>query len=86
VVQHVIELFVSGHCISCPDARDAVVRFCRHRPDVTLIERPIERDRDVAAGYGLFATPAAVVDSRVVLYGVPSAERLAAACDQVPER
>lgn len=78
----VIELFVAEHCPGCPDARRRVREFAEGRQDVVVIERSVERDLEVAQRYGLFATPAIVIDGRAVLYGVPTAAQIAAKCRQ----
>jgi hypothetical protein len=79
---HVIELFVAEHCPGCPDARRRIREFADSRLDVVVIERSVERDLEAAQRYGLFATPAIVIDGRAVLYGVPTLARLAARCDE----
>jgi hypothetical protein len=73
---HVIELFISAHCPGSPEASRALRVFCGQHGDVHLIEREVESAMDLAGQYGLFATPATVIDGHHVLYGVPSAERL----------
>ena len=75
-MSHVIELFLSEHCPSCPEARRRVQQFARFRPDVTVVERNVDEAPALATRYGLFATPAVVVNQRGVLYGVPSLARL----------
>jgi protein-disulfide isomerase len=47
-----------------------------------VIERNVERDLEVAQRYGLFATPAIVIDGTAVLYGVPTTAQIAAKCQQ----
>ncbi|MPY87275.1 MAG: hypothetical protein GEU99_05080 [Luteitalea sp.] len=78
---HVIEVFVSDHCFTCPPAYEAVVRFAATRPDIRVIRRDFEQERAAVARYRLFATPAVVIDGRSVLYGVPHPDQLAARCD-----
>ena len=79
-MEHVLELFVAHHCPSCPDARARVREFAHARGDIVLVERNVDDERDAAAGYGLFATPAIVIDGRAVLYGVPSLAQLSQRC------
>jgi hypothetical protein len=79
---HVIELFVAEHCPGCPDARRRVREFAEGRQDVVVIERCVEQDLEAAQRYGLFATPAIVIDGRAVLYGVPSPAQIAAKCQR----
>jgi len=79
-MQHVIELFVAHHCPSCPDARRRVREFVEQYPNVTVIEHTVDEALAVAETYGLFATPAIVVDHRSVFYGVPTLAQLAARC------
>lgn len=80
-VPHLLELFYSPHCISCPDARRAVHDFASGRQDITIIEREVEAERELARRYQLVATPALVIDGEVVLYGIPRAAALAARLD-----
>ena len=72
---HVLELFVSEHCIGCPEARRVVDAFAAARVDVTVVYRDVESEaaRQRARAQGLFATPALVVDGQRVIYGVPRA-------------
>ena len=77
-----IELFVAEHCPCCPDARRRIKEFAACRGDVVIIERSVERELEVAQRYGLFATPAIVIDGNAVLYGVPTIAQLAARCDR----
>jgi thiol-disulfide isomerase/thioredoxin len=81
-MEHVIELFVAHHCPSCPDARQRVREFADAYPNVNVTERSVDDAMDVAVavGYGLFATPAIVVDGCAVLYGVPTLAQLIARC------
>lgn len=79
---HLLELFVSEHCISCPEAREVVQRFSAGRPDVRVLIRDVARDLEAARRYGLIATPALVIDGRSVLYGVPTPDQIAARCDR----
>jgi hypothetical protein len=78
---HLIELFAAEHCPGSPDARVRLREFAAHRHDVVVVERSVDRHLDAARQYGLFATPAIVVDGRVILYGVPTIAQLAARCD-----
>lgn len=75
---HVIELFVADHCPSCPDARARVREFADATAGVLVVEHNVEEAVDVAVRYGLFATPAIVVDGRAAFYGVPTLRQLAA--------
>lgn len=77
---HVIELFVAEHCPGCPDARRRVRAFAEGRQDVIVIERSVERELEAAQRYGLFATPAIVIDGQAVLYGAPTTAQIAAKC------
>jgi len=49
-------------------------------PNVKVIEQHVDESLEAAETYGLFATPAIVVDRRAILYGVPTFARLAARC------
>jgi thiol-disulfide isomerase/thioredoxin len=79
-MEHVIELFVAHHCPSCPDARGRVREFANKYPNVTLIERNVDEALGAAEAYGLFATPAIVIDRRSIFYGVPTIAQLATRC------
>jgi len=79
-MEHVIELFVAHHCPSCTDARRRIREFVKKHPNVTVIERNVDESVEAAETYGLFATPAIVVDRRSVFYGVPTLAQLAARC------
>ena len=79
-MEHLLELFVANHCPSCPDARARVREFAHANVDVVVVERNVDEERAAAAGYGLFATPAIVIDGSAVLYGVPSLAQLALRC------
>ena len=81
-MQHVIELFVADHCPACPDARLRVREFAESRRNVAVVERNVDDHLERARLYGLFATPAIVIDGRAVLYGVPTSAQLAARCGQ----
>lgn len=78
---HLIELFAAEHCPGSPDARVRLREFAAHRRDVVVVERSVDRNLEAARQYGLFATPAIVVDGRAVLYGEPTIAQLAARCD-----
>ena len=78
---HVIELFAAEHCPGSPDARVRLREFAAHRRDVVVVERSVDGNLEAARRYGLFATPAIVVDGRAILYGVPTIAQLAARCD-----
>ena len=77
-VSHLVELFYSEHCLSCPEARKIVQRLASQRPDIVVIEHKIDDDLRLATQYHLIATPALVIDRDKVLYGVPRLETLAA--------
>jgi hypothetical protein len=79
---HVIELFAAEHCPGCPDARLRLREFAASRQDVMIVERSVEHDLKAARRYGLFATPAIVIDGKAVLYGVPTLQQLAARCEK----
>lgn len=81
-VSHLVELFYSEHCIGCPEARQVVRRFASERPDVTVVERDVEIEIDLARRYGLIATPAIVIDGGTIMYGVPRPAALAARVDR----
>lgn len=79
-MSHLVELFYSGHCFGCPEARQLLQRVASERPDVVVIERNIDDDADyrLATEYRLIATPAFVIDRSNVLYGVPQPQKLEA--------
>lgn len=79
-MEHVIELFVANHCPSCPDARARVREFADGRTSIVVVEHNVDEELETAARYGLFATPAIVIDGRTVLYGVPTMAQLSARC------
>jgi thiol-disulfide isomerase/thioredoxin len=79
-MEHLVELFVAHHCPSCPDARQQVREFAETRPNVRVIEHNVDEALAAAEGYGLFATPAIVIDRRSIFYGVPTLAQLAARC------
>lgn len=54
--------------------------FAEKQPNVTVIEHNVDEAVNTAEMYGLFATPAMVVDRRSVFYGVPTMAQLAARC------
>lgn len=80
---HVIELFVANHCPTCPEARARIRQFAASTPDVVVIEHNVDESLESAVSYGLFATPAVVIDGDMVLYGVPSLAKLADRCHAV---
>ena len=82
-MSHLLEIFYSAHCISCPEARQTVRQFAASRPDVVVVERDLEAEAELelAKRYGLIATPALVIDGDAVLYGVPRPAALAARVD-----
>lgn len=77
---HLVELFHSAHCISCPEARAVLSQLAARRSDVVIIEHDIaDADAlDLAKRYALIATPALVIDRGSVMYGVPKLEQLTA--------
>jgi thiol-disulfide isomerase/thioredoxin len=79
-VSHLLEFFYSDHCLSCPEARQALQRLAAARADVVIVERNIDDDAAYAqaGAYSLIATPAFVIDRRDVMYGVPGVARLVA--------
>ena len=79
-MSHLLEIFYSAHCISCPEARQAVRRFASSRPDVVVVEHDLEAEAELelAKRYGLIATPALVIDGDAVMYGVPRLAAIAA--------
>ena len=82
-VSHLLELFYSEHCFSCPEARQALRQFATSRSDVIVVERDVatEKELELARRYRLIATPAIVIDGHEVMYGVPGATALAARVD-----
>jgi len=80
---HVIELFVADHCLGCPDARARVQEFAATRQDIVVVERNVEHHLEEARRYGLFATPAIVLDGRTILYGAPTSAKLTACCERL---
>lgn len=80
---HVVELFVAHHCPACPAARARVREFAGVTPDVVIVEHNVDENLEAAVRYGLFATPAVVIDGRAVLYGVPTRAQLAARVEGV---
>ena len=79
-VSHLVELFYSDHCLSCPEARDLLHRLAAEHAELVIIERNIDDDAAyaLAGEYHLIATPALVIDRRDVMYGVPAAAKVAA--------
>ena len=77
---HVIELFVADHCPGSPDASIRLREFAASRHDIVIVELNIEDHLDEARHYGLFSTPAIVLDGSTVLYGVPTSTQLAVRC------
>jgi AhpD family alkylhydroperoxidase len=71
-----IDLLTSPGCPGCPAARDAVRAFAAERPGVEVHEWDVTRDPGPAAGRGIFATPAVIVDGGRILLGVPTREDL----------
>ncbi len=79
-MSHLLELFYSEHCLSCPEARALLRRLTSQRCDVIVIEHDIGNTDalELAKGYNLIATPALVIDRDTVMYGVPRLEKLTA--------
>lgn len=79
-MQHLLELFVTEHCFGCPDARRVVQACAVEGSNVRVVERDlaVPADLDAAIGYQLIATPALVIDRKIVMYGVPRLESLRA--------
>ena len=82
-LMHVLELFVSEHCPGCPDAIATIEAFCLGRTDVVLVRHDVAHALEHARSYGLFATPALVIDGTGVMYGVPSIAALERHCAPV---
>ena len=77
-MSHLLEVFYSEHCPSCPEAREAVQQFAASRSDVAVVEHDVEEELELAKRYQLIATPALVIDGDAVIYGVPRPAALAA--------
>ena len=77
-VSHLIELFHSAHCVSCPLARAVLQQLAARRSDITIVEHDIDHldALALAKSYQLIATPALVIDRDSVMYGVPRLEKL----------
>jgi AhpD family alkylhydroperoxidase len=71
-----IDLLTSPGCPGCPAARDVIRAFAAEHPGVEVHEWDVTRDPGPAAGRGIFATPAVIVDGGRILLGVPSREDL----------
>lgn len=76
-----LDLFTSPHCPACPAAREVVAAFASARPDVVVHEWDLTRDPGPAAGRGIVATPAVLVNECRILLGVPDPAELARAAD-----
>jgi hypothetical protein len=76
-VSHLIELFYSEHCFSCPETRSVIHRLASQRSDIVIVEHNVDDDLRLATQYHLIATPALVIDRGKVLYGIPRLETLA---------
>lgn len=85
LMPHVIEFFVADHCPGCPDARRRLQEFAARERDILIVERKVDDAMDEAHRYGLFATPAIVIDGREVLYGVPTLAQLAGRCGRLAD-
>lgn len=77
-MRHVIEIFVSRHCLASPAAARAVRDFGLGMPGLCLLTRDVGLPGvvELARTRRLIATPATVVDGRHVIYGVPRHEAL----------
>jgi thiol-disulfide isomerase/thioredoxin len=80
-VSHLVELFYSDHCLSCPEAREVLQQLVAERSDVVIVEHNVDDDLALAHEYHLIATPALVIDRSKVFYGVPRLEKLTARID-----
>lgn len=69
-----VELFVSEHCLACPEARNRLRGLARVRPGLRAIEHDVDlpEGRAHAEAYGLIAVPAFVIDGASIAYGVPT--------------
>lgn len=78
-MSHLVELFHSVHCMSCPEARAVLQQLAAQRSDIIIAEHDLANDEalDLAKGYHLVATPALVIDRTTVIYGVPRLDVLA---------
>ncbi len=80
-MSHLVELFYSNHCPSCPESREVLQRLAAERTDIVIVEHDVDNDLSLAQVYHLIATPALVIDRENVVYGVPRLEKLAARID-----
>jgi hypothetical protein len=71
-----IDLFTSPGCPTCPAARAAVAAFAESHPGTEVHEWDLAREPGPAAGRGIFATPALLVNGTHVLFGVPTESEL----------
>ena len=71
-----LDLFTQPDCPACPAARQAVARFAREWPDVMVHEWDLTLDPGPAAGRGIVATPAVLVNGERILLGVPGRREL----------
>jgi hypothetical protein len=78
---HLLEFFFSDHCPACPVARRTLQACVSRRSDVVLVEYDVDADVSHANRYGLFATPAVVIDRHRVLYAVTDVAALDAHLD-----
>jgi hypothetical protein len=74
-----LDLFTAPDCPACPAARAVVAAFARQNPDVVVREWDLTRDPGPAAGRGIVATPAVLVNGTRILLGVPDPRQLAEA-------
>lgn len=72
LVTHVVERFYAAHCVCCAEALSVVQQFASERHDVDVVPLDIAHHLARARRYGLFATPAIVIDRMDALYGVPT--------------
>jgi hypothetical protein len=74
-----LDLFTAPDCPACPAAREAVASFARLHAGVIVREWDLTRDPGPAAGRGIVATPAVLVNGTRILLGVPDWRQLAEA-------
>ena len=77
-----VDLFTAPECPASPAAREAVASFAREFANVIVREWDLTRDPGPAVGRGIVATPAALVNLRHVLLGVPDRRQLAEAAQR----
>jgi small redox-active disulfide protein 1 len=85
----VVELFYSPMCLYCPEARKVVMEVAdefgeRVRVEEVNVLSPTGVER--AERYGVRGVPTIIVDGRVKIEGVPTAEQLRRAIQQELDR